>query len=85
MYLHLEPAVHQILTHLQDAFLYFWSISGIDNVLTKFFIINEFCFVFTLQHEHGFVMPAEYIIDVNTYKYLDLLNIFQFPAKFEIA
>jgi hypothetical protein len=30
-------------------------------------------------------MSAEYIIDVNTYKYLDFLNILQLLTKFEIA
>ena len=85
MYLHLESAVHKILTHLKDAFLYFWSISGIDNVLTEFFIIDNLCFLCTLQHQHRFVMSAENIINVNTYKYFDLLNILQLLAKFEIA
>ena len=75
MNLHLESSFYKILTHLQNAFFYFWSISCIDNVLSKCLIINNLCLFLIFQHLHSFVVTTEYIIDVNAYQYFDFFNI----------
>ena len=65
MNLHLESAIYKVLAHLQDAFLHLWCISGIDNILSEFLIIDHLCLFFVFQHQHSLVVATENIVDID--------------------
>ena len=63
--LHLESAIYKVLTHLQDTFLHFWGIPGIDNILSEFLIIDHLCLFLVFQHQHSFIVATENIVNIN--------------------
>ena len=75
---HLQSAGNQVLAHLQDAFFHLGRILGIHNVFLESFVIDFLGFFGICQHEQGFIMFTENIVDVDTDQYLDFGNIAQF-------
>ena len=68
---HLKSSGCKVLAHLQNAFLDFGRVLGIDNVFLEAVVIDFLCLVFIGQHQECLVVLAEYIVDIDTYQYLD--------------
>ena len=75
---HLQAARRQVVAHLQDAFFHIRGIAGVDDVFFESVAIDGFGFFFIGQHQQGFVVPAENIVDIDSYQYLYLGDVAQF-------
>ena len=77
---HLQAAIHKVVAHLQNALLHFGRILCLQDVVLELFAIDLLGLLFVGQHQQGFVVTAEYVIDVDAYQNLYFGNIAQFAT-----
>lgn len=82
---HLQTAIHKVVAHLQNALLHFGGVLGLQNVVFERFAIDLFGLFFVGQHQQGFVVTTEDVVDVDAYKNLYFGNIAQFATQLEVT
>ena len=82
---HLQSFVNDVLAKLEDASLRLLIIACILHFLDKIVRIgiNDGLFINLSEKEFGLL--TEYVVDIDTYQYLYLFDVFKFLTEFEIA
>ena len=82
---HLQSFVNDVLAKLEDASLRLLIIACILHFLDKIVRIgiNDGLFINLSEKEFGLL--TEYVVDIDTYQYLHLFDVFKFLTEFEIA
>ena len=82
---HLQSFVNDVLAKLEDASLRLLIIACILHFLDEIVRIGIDDGLFINLSEKEFGLLTEYVVDIDTYQYLYLFDVFKFLTKFEIA